>query len=46
MKHAVLWAGLFLMSLTAQAGPAINVGVVYDYLCLGELSNIMCINLF
>ena len=32
MKHAVLWAGLFLMSLTAQAGPAINVGVVYDYL--------------
>ncbi|MFN3357851.1 MAG: molecular chaperone [Pseudomonas sp.] len=32
MKHAVLWIGLFLYSLTAQAGPAINVGVVYDYL--------------
>lgn len=32
MKHAVLGAGLLLMSLAAQAGPAINVGVVYDYL--------------
>ncbi len=32
MKHAVLWIGLLLVSLTAHAGPAINVGVVYDYL--------------
>lgn len=32
MKQAVLWIGLSLLSLTAQAGPAINVGVVYDYL--------------
>lgn len=32
MKHAVLGAGLLLMSWAAQAGPAINVGVVYDYL--------------
>ena len=32
MKHAVLSVGLLLLSLTAQAGPAINVGVVYDYL--------------
>ncbi|KFF43860.1 MULTISPECIES: pilus assembly protein [Pseudomonas] len=32
MKHAVLAVGLFLMSLGAYAGPAINVGVVYDYL--------------
>ncbi|AZE93236.1 hypothetical protein C4J95_1110 [Pseudomonas orientalis] len=32
MKHAVLWIGLLLMPLTVQAGPAINVGVVYDYL--------------
>ncbi|MFA7941947.1 molecular chaperone [Pseudomonas brenneri] len=32
MKHAVLWIGLCLMSLTAHAGPLINVGVVYDYL--------------
>ena len=32
MKQAVLWIGLCLMSLTAQAGPLINVGVVYDYL--------------
>ena len=32
MKQAVLGAGLLLMSLAAQAGPAINVGVVYDYL--------------
>lgn len=32
MKHAVLWIGLSLLSLTAHAGPAINVGVVYDYL--------------
>ena len=32
MKHAVLSVGLFLMSLSAYAGPAINVGVVYDYL--------------
>lgn len=32
MKHAVLWIGLSLLSLTAHAGPQINVGVVYDYL--------------
>ena len=32
MKQAVLWIGLCLISLTAQAGPLINVGVVYDYL--------------
>jgi len=32
MKQAVLWIGLCLMSLTVQAGPLINVGVVYDYL--------------
>ncbi|WP_116078386.1 molecular chaperone [Pseudomonas sp. OV577] len=32
MKQAVLGIGLVLASLTAQAGPAINVGVVYDYL--------------
>ncbi|WP_219337848.1 molecular chaperone [Pseudomonas sp. Xaverov 259] len=32
MKHAVLAVGLFLMALGAHAGPAINVGVVYDYL--------------
>ncbi|AIG02767.1 p pilus assembly chaperone [Pseudomonas fluorescens] len=32
MKQAVLWIGLFVCSLTAQAGPMINVGVVYDYL--------------
>ncbi|PRA29206.1 pilus assembly protein [Pseudomonas poae] len=32
MKHTVLWIGLFLCSLSAHAGPAINVGVVYDYL--------------
>ena len=32
MKQAALWIGLSLMSLTAQAGPLINVGVVYDYL--------------
>ncbi|MFC6335740.1 molecular chaperone [Pseudomonas sp. CCM 7891] len=32
MKHAVLAVGLFLYSMAAQAGPAINVGVVYDYL--------------
>ena len=32
MKQAVLWIGLCLMSLTAHAGPLINVGVVYDYL--------------
>ncbi|MDR8373595.1 molecular chaperone [Pseudomonas lactis] len=32
MKQAVLSVGLVLLSLSAQAGPAINVGVVYDYL--------------
>ncbi|AZE53372.1 hypothetical protein C4K03_1201 [Pseudomonas synxantha] len=32
MKHAVLWGALLLGSLSAHAGPAINVGVVYDYL--------------
>ena len=32
MKRAVLWGALLLGSLTANAGPAINVGVVYDYL--------------
>ena len=32
MKHAVLWIGMFLYALGAQAAPAINVGVVYDYL--------------
>ncbi|MFO2466419.1 molecular chaperone [Pseudomonas sp. 15FMM2] len=32
MKKAVLAVGLFLCSMAAQAGPAINVGVVYDYL--------------
>ncbi|KTC44042.1 pilus assembly protein [Pseudomonas fluorescens ABAC62] len=32
MKQAVLWIGLCLVSLTAHAGPQINVGVVYDYL--------------
>ena len=32
MKHAGLWASLFLVPFTAHAGPAINVGVVYDYL--------------
>ncbi|MFJ4132875.1 MULTISPECIES: molecular chaperone [Pseudomonas] len=32
MKRAVLWIGLCLLSLTAHAGPQINVGVVYDYL--------------
>ncbi|MGU9808378.1 molecular chaperone [Pseudomonas sp. Larv2_ips] len=32
MKQAVLWIGLFLCALGAQAAPAINVGVVYDYL--------------
>ena len=32
MKQAVLWIGLCLVSMTAHAGPQINVGVVYDYL--------------
>ncbi|MCF5144468.1 molecular chaperone [Pseudomonas sp. PA-6-1D] len=32
MKHAVLSVGLWLVSLAVHAGPAINVGVVYDYL--------------
>ena len=32
MKHAVLCGALLLGSLAAHAGPAINVGVVYDYL--------------
>ena len=32
MKQAVLSIGLLLCALGAQAAPAINVGVVYDYL--------------
>jgi len=32
MKKAALCIGFCLMSLKAQAGPLINVGVVYDYL--------------
>lgn len=32
MKHLLVLCGLSLFSLMAQAGPQINVGVVYDYL--------------
>ncbi|WP_085684568.1 MULTISPECIES: pilus assembly protein [unclassified Pseudomonas] len=32
MKQVIVLVGLYLFSLCAQAGPNINIGVVYDYL--------------
>ncbi|MCU0074027.1 molecular chaperone [Pseudomonas koreensis] len=32
MKRVIVLVGLYLFSLCAQAGPNINIGVVYDYL--------------